>query len=114
MVQLLVVERLQQLQRDPARLGETLRDRILGALRHLGGDPKTLARSAYAHVKRQFGELHQLLDLLDREVDAVRRGGRVRGRGDRWEERAGRGRGVWAGGGDGADASRGWRHGDDR
>ena len=41
-VELLVVERLDQLQGPPARLGETFRDRFLGAGPHLGGDAKTL------------------------------------------------------------------------
>jgi hypothetical protein len=49
-VELLVVERLEQLQCEPARLGEALRDRFLGAWRHLGGDWETLAISAYEDV----------------------------------------------------------------
>ena len=49
-VELLVVERLDQLQGAPARLGEALRDRFLGAGRHLGGDAETLARPDYRSV----------------------------------------------------------------
>ena len=45
-VELLVVERLDQLQGAPPRLGEAFRDRFLGACRHLGGDAKTLASRA--------------------------------------------------------------------
>ena len=41
-VELLVVERLDQVQGPPPRLREALRDRFLGAGRHLGGDAKTL------------------------------------------------------------------------
>jgi hypothetical protein len=42
-VELLVVERLDQLQGPLPRVDETFRDRILGACRHLGGDAQSLA-----------------------------------------------------------------------
>jgi hypothetical protein len=55
-VELLVVERLDQLQRACAGLGETLRDRTLEARRHLGGDSKTLQRRDYRSVNSPEGE----------------------------------------------------------
>ena len=68
-VELLVVERLDQLQGPLPRLGETLRDRFLGAGRHLGGDAKTLQNRSFGPFR--FGVPPDLL--------APRRADRKRG-----------------------------------
>ena len=97
-VELLVVERLDQLKRRAARLGETFRDRFLGACRHLGGDAKTLYRSDRRPVKFSQRRLSPPWGSNPRFVDSLHRDA------DRGDIGAGRRRRLRARRGDGASA----------